>query len=535
MGQQYTRNDISDSGGNFSDPNVVWYAVGVHAMMQRSLSDPASWWYFAAIHGQWVTQTDPTSRSWAQVNPPPDVPTSPVPSDTSLWDQCQHGTWYFVPWHRGYLMALEAQLRQDIVAAGGPATWALPYWNYFQNPQMPGDFAATTLPATLPDGSPFPAGLGGQTNPLYVTDRYGPDGDGNIYIPQGGISADCLNDSTYTGTSANGGFGGGITTFSHFSGLTGGLESNPHNNVHVIVGSTKNNSGDYTEEGLMIDPNLAALDPIFYMHHCLIDLLWAYWNVALGRSNPSDPAWVNGPTPEFAMPWPQSQPWKYTPGDVGNIQVLNYTYDMLQNTALAAASGFPSPKAQPVALAARLAHLGAPALEAAARPQIVAPPRAAELLGASTSSLIVNGGVSRASVKLDSTVNKKLMSSLSLESTPDQPDQVFLKLEGITGTRGATVLDVFVNLPAGANPAENPQQKAGSVGLFGLKQASDKNGKHGGSGLTFSLDITSIVDDLHLGKTLDAGSLDVLLVPYRPLPAGTDIKVGRVSVYRVTH
>lgn len=534
MAQQYIRNDISTSSGNFSDPDIVWYTVGVNAMMQRSLSDSASWWYFAAIHGQWVTRTSKFSRSWAQVDAPAAVPTTPVPSDTSLWDQCQHGSWYFVPWHRGYLLALEAQLRADIIAAGGPATWSLPYWNYFSNPQMPGDFAVQTLPENLPDGSAFPAGLGGKTNPLYATDRFGPDGDGNIYIPEGQISPDCLQDLFYTGTEANGGFGGGATGFSHSGGATGGLESDPHNLVHVIVGGTQNNSGKRTQEGLMLDPNLAALDPIFYVHHCLIDLLWAYWNVALGNSNPTEDAWVNGPTHEFAMPWPQSQPWKYTPGDVSNLLTLDYTYDILVKPSLAATSGLPAAKAQPVALAARMTRLGAPS-PLAARPQLVAAARGSELLGASAKNLAVNGSLNRTSVKLDSKVQKKLSSSLSLASFSAQPDRVFLKLEGIKGTSSATVLGVYVNLPEGANPADHPELKAGSVGLFGMSQASDPDDKHGGGGLSFSLEITSIVDDLHLGHALNAGSLDVSLVPYRPLAEDSDITVGRVSVYRVMH
>lgn len=534
MAQQYIRKDISGSGGNFSDPDVVWYAVGVHAMMQRSLSDSASWWYFAAIHGQWVTRTDPRARSWAQVDAPPSVPTSPVPSDRTMWDNCQHGSWYFVPWHRGYLMALEAQLRADIIAAGGPASWALPYWNYFQNPQMPGDFAVPTLPLTLPDGSAFPAGLGGQTNPLYAADRFGPDGDGNIYIPAGQISPDCLRDTFYTGTDGSGGFGGGVTGFSHSGGVTGGLENNPHNIVHVNVGWFRNNVQRGSQEGLMIDPNLAALDPIFYMHHCLIDLMWAYWNVTLGNSNPTDAAWVNGPTRKFSMPWPQSQPWTYTPGDVGNIQALNYTYDMLSNSALATASGFPVPSTRLASLTNRLEMLGVktPDLKS---PIVVPIPRSSELLGANITKLALKGGESRTSVKLDSKVQKKLMSSLSLESLPASPDRVYLKLEGVTGTRGTTVLDVYVNVPEGANPAEYPKLKAGSVGLFGMQQASEPDGQHGGSGLSFAIEITSIVDKLHLGHELGADTLNVSLVPYRPLAEDADITVGRVSVYRVMH
>ena len=77
---------------------MLWYARGVGALMGRPITDPTSWNSLGAIHGY-----DP--QLWADfgfVTGAP--PTSP------LWQQCQHQTWYFLPWHRGYLAA-EAILR----------------------------------------------------------------------------------------------------------------------------------------------------------------------------------------------------------------------------------------------------------------------------------------------------------------------------------------------------------------------------------------------------------------------------------------
>ena len=57
----------------------------------------------------------------------------PSQIDTEVfWDQCQHGTWYFLPWHRGYLLALEVMLRKEIINEGGPENWSLPYWDFTQ-------------------------------------------------------------------------------------------------------------------------------------------------------------------------------------------------------------------------------------------------------------------------------------------------------------------------------------------------------------------------------------------------------------------
>ncbi|HMJ06109.1 MAG TPA: tyrosinase family protein, partial [Chthoniobacterales bacterium] len=180
MATTYTRNNAWNKGGTFTNLDLLWYAKGVGKMMSRGLNDPASWWFFAAIHGEYVTpgNVQPTFPGWKFIKPTPTVPTTPLPTQANqnlYWNQCQHQSWYFLPWHRGYLLALEAQLRKDIVSLNGPATWALPYWNYFGGTngsqyQMPPAFATKKLPDNT-------------ANPLFVTMRYGPDGNGNIFLP----------------------------------------------------------------------------------------------------------------------------------------------------------------------------------------------------------------------------------------------------------------------------------------------------------------------------------------------------------------
>ena len=53
------RNNAWNSGGDFSNPDLLWYAKGVGQMMGRALDDPASWWFFAAIHGEYVDPNTP--------------------------------------------------------------------------------------------------------------------------------------------------------------------------------------------------------------------------------------------------------------------------------------------------------------------------------------------------------------------------------------------------------------------------------------------------------------------------------------------
>lgn len=103
------------------------------------------------------------------------------------------------------------------------------------------------------------------------------------------------------------------------------------------------------------------------------------------------------------------------------------------------------------------------------------------------------------------------------------PDRVFLKLENVRGTGDAQRLDVTVN----GTPA-------GTVSLFGLRKASLVDGHHGGSGLTFRLEITDIMDTLHLQDALAVASLDVQIKSGEELDASESISIGRVSINRLT-
>ena len=122
------RLNVHELGGDWADP-ILWYARGVKAMQARGLDSPTSWRFYAAIHGI-------APDLWEQhgaYTPGEALPTS---ADVkSFWNQCQHGSWYFLPWHRGYLLAFEAIVRAEIVALGGDPNWALPYWNYFKTNQ----------------------------------------------------------------------------------------------------------------------------------------------------------------------------------------------------------------------------------------------------------------------------------------------------------------------------------------------------------------------------------------------------------------
>jgi tyrosinase len=529
----YTRANAWNNGGTFANTDLLWYAKGVAVMQARALDDPSSWWFFAAIHGEYVETTG--FPGWGSLPFPPSVPATPQPSVSVwdlYWDQCQHQSWYFPPWHRGYLLALEAHIRAAVISEGGPATWALPYWDYF-GPGSQFNIPPAFTEQRLPDGSP---------NPLLVTARFGPDGDGNVFVPTlaavqqhpndpnfvyGLVTQRCMSSDLYTGTDFRTpppGFGGPSTGFSHDGGTSGNLESNPHNIVHVYIGGSAPNGQTY---GLMSDPGLAGLDPIFYLHHANIDRMWALWNTT--NANPTDATWLNGPAAigerEFVMPMPDGTAWVYTPQEMSSLTQLDYTYDSLPPV--------PAPIPAGTLLSERLMRLGATAAAAkVTEGSRVTTGRNIELVGVNQEALTIAGAGASTSVRLDASARRKVSTSLADASATAVPDRVFLNLENVRGTFDASVLTVYINLPEGAAPGDHPELIAGSVGLFGLRKATLGDRSHPAKGLNFVLDITQIVDALHLENALDADALTVRIVPHRPIPDQAEITVGRVSIYR---
>lgn len=501
----YTRKNAWKDGGTFNNADLLWYAKGVGVMQSRALDDPNSWWFYAAIHGYYLSGSS-SFPDWAHIAGPPKVPSTPMPSGNVVkkyWDQCQHQTWYFPPWHRGYLIALEKQIRAAIASLGGPNDWALPYWNYF-GPDNEYKIPPAFTQQALPDGSP---------NPLFVKLRYGPKNDGNIYIKIPPDSQDCQRNTVYTGSNADTkppGYGGRKTGFWTGSGTSGNLEANPHNKVHTDVGGHIN-SDDF---GLMSDPGTAALDPIFYLHHANIDRMWASWNAA-GNNNPTDPNWLAGPTAagerKFVMPLPTGTDWFYTPNDVNSLGQLDYDYfDLSTGIAPRLVSK----------LAQRLSKFGLRAVEIKEKKNMDTGGNT-ELVGANEGILHLKTSGSRTTVRFDPGAWKKVSKNLVEASLTKIPDHVYLQMENVRGNMDANSLTVSIN-----------HRHAGSVSLFGLRKASMPDSHHGGAGLTFLLDITDIIDDLHLDNALNAESLDVLILPSNAVPEKEEITIGRVSLYR---
>ena len=68
--------------------------------------------------------------------------------------------------------------------------------------------------------------------------------------------------------------------------------------------------------------------------------------------------------------------------------------------------------------------------------------------------------------------------------------------------------------------------------MFGVRKATLKDEAHAGDGLTFVLDISHVIDTLHLAGALSAKEIHVRLVPLRPVPEAAKVSIGRISLFR---
>src|SRR5215470_6262983 len=243
------RQDVATLGPGWNK-TLLNYALAMRELDKLPISNRNSWKFLGAIHG-----FDP--QQWADLELI--RPNDPVPADLTndtYGNQCQHGSWFFLSWHRGYLFSFEKIMAAKVKELTGD-DWALPYWNYL-DPSNPN--ARRVPDAFLADGT---------ANPLK---KY-PRRPGLTMLQPGPRDAFSLaaqdEDDFLVGNDGSIGYGGGITgDFAQFSGSTGDVENNPHNTVHRLIGG---------DNGFMADPILAGLDPIFWLHHANVDRLWQAW------------------------------------------------------------------------------------------------------------------------------------------------------------------------------------------------------------------------------------------------------------------
>lgn len=469
-------------------PVTLAYARAIRVMQERAASDPTSWVYQASVH---------------------EIPREENPGDTEdPWrGQCQHQSWFFLPWHRLYLAYFERILRsivKDLPDAPADVRdgWALPYWDYARGGPTDGLPPAFRTPQ-LPDGS---------DNPLFIPARDDHINQGWGLPPQAVSAQRAMQETEFFEPAGRpSGFGGSMTSWHHAGagGVPGALEMTPHNIVHGLVGGSDAND----EPGFMGSFDRAPLDPIFWLHHCNIDRLWVVW-----RSQGKDPSEITWLDKDFYFHDEAGTPVKVAPRDaVDTIANLGYTYENLA----------------PLAVETRRIQ------RMSARARGDEPP---ELAGATDRSVELTGRHLDVAFPLEVPARiQERRAGPSDSATP--PTRIFLKVEEIQGDRNPGIgYAVYVNPPD--DPSEADAYYAGNVSFFGIEVASDTRRDHpGGHGLQFAFDVTDVVEQLESEGRWDLNNVTVSFVPLRPVPPpGVEaresvqertaaVRIGRVSFF----
>jgi tyrosinase len=409
-----------------------------------------------------------------------------------------------------YVWFFEQIVRAAIPDRAAAADWALPFWNYGaggRHASLPTAFRAAHV-----DGDP---------NPLYVQRRAPGINDGTGSIPtHTGIPAAAMGCPSFTGPSQGQRtpeFGGGPSDPAvQFARWTGALENSPHNMVHDLVGGPN---------GLMADPDTAAADPIFWLHHANIDRIWTDWiGEGDGRADPTDQAWRGQ---GFRFYGATGKEVTLTCAEVMNTasQSLGYHYEP---------SG-PAPQVTSlprVFAAARVSDAGGHAAgDAGGQDQ-----RAPELVGGSAAPVQLTGGRVDVAVEIDAGAGAAAVGAGGV------PERVLLTVEEIdTDANPGTPYGIYVNLPAGASADVAAAHYAGAISFFGARRAQHPKGDEAPHSLVISHDITQLVDALRSEGQWDGARITVTFEPVglasadgTPGPTGAAVDHAPVSIGQVS-
>jgi tyrosinase len=243
-------------------PILETYRKGIVAMKALPSTDRRSWEYQANIH----------------------------------YSHCPHKNWYFLPWHRAYLVELENIIRSLTL----DPTFAMPYWDWTALPKLPEAFTLSSW--------------NGVANPLRDVTRVAAPTD---TLPAE-LTGQSVMDAIYAvtkfelfATSQPTGQTSTSSSWQRKAGVQGMLEATPHNGVHNWIGRDMNT---------MRSPR----DPLFYLHHSNCDRIWAQW-IALGNTNPADTLWREF---SFASNFvrPTQQTYTVRVRDLLDVSTLGYQY-----------------------------------------------------------------------------------------------------------------------------------------------------------------------------------------------------------------
>ena len=444
------RYDATSTGGKAM---LRIYADAVRAMMAKDPGDPLSWTFQWFIHA--IPDNTTKAAELDRVFPHPSAARTLA---EATWSTCEpHFSGEednFLPWHRMYTAHFEAIVR----AVTNRPDFTLPYWNYT------GASPARALPPEfLKPGDPV-------WGSLYRPDR-GSDAKAGRPVDTNGpdpITLNAMKSITYSGGRGDAGF-------------CANLDGDPHGSIHDDVGN---------DVGMGAVP-WAANDPIFWLHHCNIDRIWASWN-KVGGKNLADPGFL---AQSFPLVGPDGLRSDTKVRAVMDTSQLHYLYDRY---LLRPPGSRPFPPApQPARLNAlprvMLAPPPAPGAGAPSEPiRLGAQPVTVTLPGPPVA--VLAPPPPRVQSPGAGAPGAQSPRPLLRSGPPPAPRTVHLRLIGLQSDAPVGGgYDVYLNLPAGQAPTRQSPAYVGTVSFFGTSQHHDQQAMAGMSmpmGRTVSFELS---------------------------------------------
>ena len=465
------RCDLSTPGGL---DMLATYANGLRAMQAMTPDNPSSWmwqWYTHFVDGA-TDKANEVVRVWGETLTPQRTLAEEV------WNTCQshagQSSNNFLPWHRYYVWMLERIIR----TVTGRVDFAMPYWNYTS--ADPAQRGVVPLQFRMPDDPVFGV--------LYRPNRVARANNGlPIHALQPG---DAMNiDEAMSKTN--------YSTVGSVTGFGRTVDSTIHGRIHTLVGNTR---------GMGAVP-YAGNDPLFFVHHCNIDRMWASWNKN-GNKNPTDAVanpWINN---AFVMADERGLRSTRSIKNLFSALQLGYDYDAF----------FPRPPVAPTTPPP--ATLAAKAVSGAQK--------------VASAVNMVNLGAAPTTVKLARLANARATDMLGLDTSDAR--RTFLVLRKLHAWKQPGVL-YHVYLCASPTAGTDAANYVGNINFFDAEFHEHGGGSKLDTALGenfYSFDVTAVLSGM--AKRPRASStremLFVKIVPGGKPETGADAMVAQVDLVR---
>lgn len=464
------------------------YAEGVRAMKALQPRDDARAWDF-----QWFIHGTPDERdaTIGRIFGNAVGPRRNLAVET--WYTCQphrpgDPQEYFFPWHRLYVMYFEEIIR----TLTQREDFALPYWDYTspESYAIPGEFRdrADSLLSVL-----FVADRNRINDvPLSADVNAGEPLNKNFPASRNPLVLPTISGSSYSGFSRQ-------------------LERGLHGWVHVYTGTSTN----------MGDVPTAAGDPVFWLHHCNIDRIWAGWNEAGGR-NPTETNGKPWSDTKFVFADQSGSRIEVAISTISSSAALPYAYDVL-----------PRADASPLVVSAASPREDTTLLRSIAPGVAVA---TTGLTAAATAAPVPLGADPQV-VVLAPTPSGDRLPAVARALSLAGGSRVVLTLKDVqVQANPQTVYQVFLDLPQNASQDVADRHYVGLLNFFGVPPASGRHAGHGGQSASgdraTEFDVTELVARLGTANSLQ-NNTTVTLIPLRPPAGGSSPMIaGGIEILR---